>query len=148
MLSFINVLFESPLVKLLAIAIILGACIGAPYYIPWFESTYFGQRLIDEGIWPDNMVLWPYEAGMKMITLGAIGVILTGYLSVALFAILVVLMLGFLIIPPIILFKRKIKELRDDWNNAKVNVSAPSDNLNPGYRRKGNGKIVRIKTVK
>ncbi|MGG4495558.1 hypothetical protein [Brevibacillus reuszeri] len=146
MFSFVNVLFESPFVKLLAIAIIIGACIGAPYYIPWFESTYFGQRLIEEGIWPDNMVLWPYEAGMKMITLGAIGVILTGYLSVAIFAILVILMLGFLIVPPIILLKRKIKEIRDDWNNAKAVENITNGKLEPGYRIKGNGKIVRVKS--
>lgn len=144
MLSFLNVFFESGIVRILSFALILLLCLASPYYLPWIESSYFGQRLIETGIWPENMVFWPHDTGMKIITLGTIGVILTGYLSVALIIVVALLFLGMFIVVPLLLLKRKILALKADWVSS-INEDKKQTEIPPGFRVKGNGKIVPIK---
>ncbi|MGG0937041.1 hypothetical protein ABHN11_13135 [Brevibacillus centrosporus] len=145
MFSFLGAFFESPFIKFLAVAIIIALCIGAPTYIPWFESSYFGQRLIEAGIWPDNMTLWPHEIGMKILTLGSIGVILSGYLGVAAFIIFIVTMALIFIGVPFVALYRRIQESKIDRERYEAELLKRQQEIPPGYRRKGNGKLVRIR---
>lgn len=143
MFSFIDSFFDSPRVKILSITILIILCICAPYLITWFESTSMGQLLIESGIWPDNMTLWPYEEGFKLLTLGSIGVILSFYFGIAMVLIWLLIMTGLFIVCPTIILYRKFKELKGEW--AHTGASTPLDQVPQGYRKKGNGKMVPIK---